>query len=699
MRTSPFRLASALIGTVFALWVVFATVVMPQLYQSVYNGGLPFLGRFLVRNRVENGVVNPLEGYLQEWSVMSQGWTVSFLLFGLLALVIVKALESRTFFDKFVGNAHSGTLGAIRMWTCGILLVSTCLERLHSAAFLPGEIRRPMGLMTLLDIFPTGFDRFLASEPSLWAFQILTEVLLFLGMIGCWTRLVVPLAALCAYVFNGILREFSFFWHQNLVPIYVLAVLSFTPCGDGWSVDRLRSIYKGRPVPDGERAAPVYGWSLYACWVPMALLYCWSGLSKLRQSGLMWAGPTNMRTVLYEESLSGRWYPLGQALHIAWAPDVVFVLLGVVAISGELAYPAVLFSKRARQILPLVTMGMHVGIILLQDIVFLDLIALNLILLDFSSLRDGVAGRLSRRGPLQILYDGSCKYCRGTVRVLTAMDLFSRLTVTDFRRFDLKEFNRANGCALDAEALEREMALVWRGRVYSGFRAYRVLSTAVPALWIVAPFMYMPGIARLGTWMYTYVALRRHGHAWCNEECKAEPVAASVFAVPELTTAQRFGYVLGLSGLAVVMMVVFFYKIEFYPFTAMQLFTGLRSSDVTYYRVLGERESGERLRVRIEDAIALTAFNGRYSVHLESCFGEPAEKEICRKFLAASLAAYNRKSRPHDRLIGYEVHKVIWDYQVSPDDPMHGRVAERYALTAGGLASPPAGTGQTASEP
>ena len=83
----------------------------------------------------------------------------------------------------------------------------------------------------------------------------------------------------------------------------------------------------------------------------------------------------------------------------------------------------------------------------------------------------------------------------------------------------------------------------------------------------------------------------------------------------------------------------------------------------------------------------MTSFNGRYSVHLESCFGDPAEEEICRKFLAASLAAYNRKSRPHDRLIGYEVHKVVWDYHVSPDDPMYGRIAERYALTAGGSSS------------
>jgi hypothetical protein len=166
-----------------------------------------------------------------------------------------------------------------------------------------------------------------------------------------------------------------------------------------------------------------------------------------------------------------------------------------------------------------------------------------------------------------------------------------------------------------------------------------------------------------------------------------DAAAASVFSVPELTTAQRFGSVLGLSGLAVVMAFFFYNKIEFYPFTAMQLFTGLRSSDVTYFRVVGERESGERLRVRIEDAIPLTSFNGRYSVHLDACFRDAVAEEICRKFLAASLVAYNRKSPPQERLIGYELQKIIWDYRVAPDDPMYGRIAERFTITASGLSS------------
>jgi predicted DCC family thiol-disulfide oxidoreductase YuxK len=686
MRRSPFRLASILVGSVFGLWVAFASLGVPRLIQIAYDGSLPFLNHVLVRHRIEGGVVHPLALYLYEWGGTARGVTLSFLLFGLLGLVIVKALETQTFFEKFIGGARPGELGAIRMWTCGILLVSISCERLGTIALLPGELRRPLGFMMLFDILPTGFDRFVGSGPSLWAFQSITLILLFLGMIGCWTRITVPLAVLCAYVLNGILREFSFFWHQNLMPMYVLAVLSFTPCGDGWSLDRLRWIYKGRPVPDAQRAVPIYGWSRYACWVPMALLYCWSGLSKLRQSGLMWASPTNMRSVMYEESLSGKWYPLGQGLHLAWAPDVAFVLLGLVAISGELSYPAVLFSRKARRIIPLLTMAMHIGIIFLQDIVFLDLIALNVIVLDFSWVRDALERRLARRGRLQIIYDGSCQYCRGTIRVLQAMDLFRRLEVTDFRQFDLGEFNRTNGCTLTAEALEREMALVSRGRIYSGFLAYRALSSALPALWIFAPLLRIPGISHVGAWAYRRVALGRYGHARCSEACDTDPATAPVFSASEITDPPRYGAVFGVSGLALVMTLAFFYRFEFYPLTAMQLFTGLNTSVVTYYRVIGERESGERSYVRLEDGIPALRFNARYRVAaFEDCFGEPAQKEICQKFLTASMAAYNKKSRPQDRLIGYEIDKMIWDYHVTPADPMHGHTVERFLTAVSGL--------------
>src|SRR5262249_28596394 len=152
--------------------------------------------------------------------------TVWIACFGILGLFVVKALDSRTYFDRFVGAARPGMLGATRMWTCGILFVSTCCERLDTIAQLPVDLRRPLGFMGLLEKLPIGFDRFFATGWALFAFQCASAVFLFLGMIGYRTRLTVPLGCISAYVWNAILREYSFFWHQNLVPIYVLFILS-----------------------------------------------------------------------------------------------------------------------------------------------------------------------------------------------------------------------------------------------------------------------------------------------------------------------------------------------------------------------------------------------------------------------------------------------------------------------------------------
>src|SRR5919108_1286145 len=310
------------------LWLVSARLAVPPLIESVYRGeSLPALNA-LIKGQFQH----PVSHYLQVWDRITVDvgiWLIGFWL-------LVMATTSPFYFKRFVGEATPGTLGAIRMWTCAILLVCTLWEDLSSFALLPVELRVPMGMINFLHQLPVGYERFLASEVGLRAFQWLTELLLFLGMIGWRTRIVIPLSMVCAFVLNGILREYSGFWHQNLVPIYVLAVLSFTPCGDGWSLDRLRNIYQGRPVPESERAAALYGWARYACWVPIALTYAAAGLSKLRADGIFWVSATNMRNLLFEQTLYPRAGNWSISLHLAPLPDIVFVLLGIAAICGEL---------------------------------------------------------------------------------------------------------------------------------------------------------------------------------------------------------------------------------------------------------------------------------------------------------------------------------------------------------------------------
>jgi hypothetical protein len=148
---------------------------------------------------------------------------------GVVVLVTVWLLAavvgSAAFFYRSVGEATPGALGAIRMWTCAVHLLMTFLEDFSSVALLPVETRNPRGILEYFYRLPIGFERFVTSETSLRALQLLTELLLVLGLVGWRTRGVIPLVAFCHFLLLGILIDHSFFWHQNLVPLYLLFAL------------------------------------------------------------------------------------------------------------------------------------------------------------------------------------------------------------------------------------------------------------------------------------------------------------------------------------------------------------------------------------------------------------------------------------------------------------------------------------------
>ncbi len=338
---------------------------------------------------------------LRKWPIMALGG----ILWLLGSLLLARVLASITFFDRYVKGGTPGQLAAIRILTCGILLGSTIWENLASSASLPGELRQPMGVMRVLYALPLGVDRLVGNAGELEAFKWFAALTLFLGMVGLATRITVPLGALCYLLVGGILRQYAWFYHQGIMPLYLMMVLSWTPCGDGLSVDRLLKIAQNRPVPPADRPVPVYGWSRYACWIVIALPYVEAGLSKLRNGGLFWWDARNLKPLFYAgalESVKPNW---ALSLRLTHAPDILFNALGIAAILIELAYGAVLFSRMARRVLPYAAAVMHVGIWLLQNILFYDLLLLQLVFVDWSKVRNTI-GRwlLARDGRLQVLH-------------------------------------------------------------------------------------------------------------------------------------------------------------------------------------------------------------------------------------------------------------------------------------------------------
>jgi predicted DCC family thiol-disulfide oxidoreductase YuxK len=694
MKMGRIRFLLVLICVLAGLWIAFAKFVVPPIIESAYRGeSLPFLN-----NMIKAQHVNPISHYLQKWDRLALHYLLSGLGLGLLILVVSSPAFFRTispaFFRRFVGEATPGSLGAIRMWTCAILLLTISWEDLASIALLPVELREPYaleygvqyGVMRYFYSLPIGFESFVTSGTSLRAFQLLTELILFLGMIGWKTRVVIPLAAFCAFVLNGILVDYSFFWHQNLLPIYLLAVLSCTPCGDGWSVDRLWKVYQGRPVPAADRGSPTYGWSRYACWVVIAFPYVANGLGKLRDDGgLFWWNATNMRSILYYDTLTPREFDWALSLYLAPAPDILFAMLGLSALLTELSFGMVLFSRTARRILPVMAMMMHMGILLFQRILFLELILLQFVFFDFTRIRKMIGQRLAAsRGRIQVLYDGFCPLCRRTVRLLACLDLFARLEFLDFRRLDLNNYNRTHKLNLTSEDLEEEMYVVSRGNAYRGFNGYRIIALALPAFWPLVPWLFLPGISWLGALAYKYVARNRLRLLSCHSHCQIDYVEGNELtgltgAAAKNDFDRRFGYALAISCVAYMMLYSWYHGVEFYPLTSWQLYTGSNESgSITYRKVLARYESGVTLPARLEDTIGALALDNRYSPLLQKCFGQPSDIEICKEFLNTAGSVYNKKARPGGKITHYEIQRWTWDFRANPLDPQHGDLVERF---------------------
>ena len=665
------RLLLVLCAATMGVWWLLAAQAVPSIIRAAYNGqSVPFI----------NGVIagqseHPVEFYLGKWNSVAASISWMAALFWALAL----ATTSPGFFRRFVGPATPGTLGAIRMWTCTVLLITTLWDDLGSTGLLPLGLRQEMGLMGIFKLAPFDaiYTSFLTSESSLRAFQRLTEVLLFCGAIGLGTRLVIPLCTICAFVMNGILREYSGFWHQNLVPIYVLAVLSFTPCGDGYSFDRLRRIARGAAVPRAEEPTAVYGWARYACWVPIAMTYAAAGLSKLRADGLGWASAGNIRALFYEQTLYPRAGNYSISLLLAPAPDWVFNLLGAAALFAETLFITVLVSRVARRIFPALNIAMHVGIVFLLNIVFFDLMLLLLVFYDFGGIRRRIGRWLGERAPMQVLYDGLCPLCVRTIRVLAALDVFSRLEFQDFRRMNLEEFNKRHSLSLTADRLEKEMAVRAGSTVTTGFEAYRSLARVLPALWPLVPVLFLPGAARVGERVYEKVASHRLRLLKCDETCIVQPASPSPRpeAPPVLASRSRvWPYGIAVAALIAVLGFFWFRAIEFYPFTAVQMFTRAAGHTVTYYRTLSHRSNGTVATIHLEDTLDVWATNSRYEPLFSLCFHEGEQKELCRETLSILGGAYNKKVPPADRITRLEVQRWKWDFVADPDDPDHGEL-------------------------
>ena len=115
----------------------------------------------------------------------------------------------------------------------------------------------------------------------------------------------------------------------------------------------------------------------------------------------------------------------------------------------------------------------------------------------------------------QVLYDGRCLLCQKSVTLLRRLDWLRVLVYVDVRDPD-----QLAACDLPIQPsrLLEEMHLITPGRrrVLHGFLAFRWIAWRLPALWLLAPLLYLPGMATIGQRVYLWVARTRFRLVPCH---------------------------------------------------------------------------------------------------------------------------------------------------------------------------------------
>jgi predicted DCC family thiol-disulfide oxidoreductase YuxK len=362
---------------------------------------------------------------------------------------------------------------------------------------------RPVWLMSVLHLPP-------ASTQVLEIIQFVWRAALAFSCIGLFTRISTATSFILGIYLFGIPVSFGKIHHQEHVLIFTFFIMAFARCGDAWSIDNLIRKAKAGAIQQPTVVSAEYTWPVRLIWVVIALTYFAAGISKLRHSGLDWINSDNMSYFL-----TSSYYHIADAepftswgLQIARSAIMSRIFAGM-GVFLELSMIFTLFSRRSRWVLVPSVAAMQFGIAAMMGPNFYQMIICQLLWVPW----DRVVAQTTRpnkaRQKYTVLYDGACGLCRRTMAIIRSLDLFGRVECIDALNDRLTIEKRF--ATLSGNPYLTDMQVVTpRGKVYSGFYAYRTLAWLLPLGWLVLPILYLPAVPSIGSWIYRNVAAGRH---------------------------------------------------------------------------------------------------------------------------------------------------------------------------------------------
>jgi len=123
-----------------------------------------------------------------------------------------------------------------------------------------------------------------------------------------------------------------------------------------------------------------------------------------------------------------------------------------------------------------------------------------------------------RSGADVVIYDGHCKFCAGSVRILYRLDFGKRLAFLSLH--DAKVQEVAPDLTYD-QMMEEMWVVDQKGRYHSGAAGFRYLTRKLVPLWPLMPLLHIPGSLPLWKWAYrNFAAIRyRFGRIVDEDDC------------------------------------------------------------------------------------------------------------------------------------------------------------------------------------
>jgi hypothetical protein len=277
----------------------------------------------------------------------------------------------------------------VRCIVHGAFLVSILFTSFSALGSLPVTILRPTGVMKLL---PWSFYDALQTPAAMVIFKGVLVLSLLLSAAGFLTVVSTKTSFLLVVFYQGLLRSFGHFNHDEMLGVYFLVVLAFTPCGDEFSIDSWLKTRAARP-------AFAYAYPILLMQLLMAWTYFSSALIKLRVAGLKYLSTDNLPALAIFHSLDN--------LHDThfklafWLPQVKAYLpfaVGFVLI-WELLFPLIIFWRRLRWWMLGFGVVFHLATLFFMNIFFPHQLAMYLIFVDWDRLKNKLSDKKRQHGP------------------------------------------------------------------------------------------------------------------------------------------------------------------------------------------------------------------------------------------------------------------------------------------------------------